>query len=248
MDDSIRIAVVRTLLRARGSTESAFIALGPNGRGPKLPGVLFKYTALKYAAALATLGLIRVGTLADFRGIEHGVRSDCDEGVFREKRYYPELFLDAPPEDPFLKRAIRIDPGAAAGGLYFSDLRVSNAYPGLNFHALCLSTKDYSADEANAIDPNYNSCVRIDDPGGFIRSLSQGIAAHGFWVGGDMVSYGTREPARGFGPRRINPAFIKDPKFSHEAEWRGLWYPLSSVPKPFNVLVPELARYCTLLY
>jgi len=92
-------------------------------------------------------------------------------------------------------------------------------------------------------------CVRVDDIGGFFRSVSASLGRKYKIIDSGIGSVEYRErvyrhldPA----PSR-HPAFIKPPTFEDEKEVRMLWVVDNPDIKPRFLDCPRARRYCTLL-
>jgi hypothetical protein len=87
--------------------------------------------------------------------------------------------------------------------------------------------------------------VEIHNPPGFFSAMFQATADLGkFHVG--PVWYHPRTFHPDDPSREFDAAFLKDPRFASEREWRAVWVPNVSSIRPVIRVIPELTRYCRL--
>jgi hypothetical protein len=81
--------------------------------------------------------------------------------------------------------------------------------------------------------------VEIHNPHGFFGAMYQATADLGqFYVG--PVWYRPRTFHPDDPSREFNAAFLKDPRFSLEHEWRAVWVPKAQPIEPLIRVIPEL--------
>lgn len=201
---------------------------------------LYKFMRHEHAVALLSNGRVRVGTMYEYRDEEtHGCVVG-DEGEGRAARYddRPLIRSDAPAtqSDVFHQ-------------LFEVPVRVQNIVLGLDEESENLfvySTasvfsrelfEDFGAD-------GYTTCVRIDDPLGFMNALTVALRATTSVHDGSLARcvYRDRVARHNVGPP-VHPALIKPTRLRRQAEARMLWHSTLTPIAPLIVVASELSRH-----
>lgn len=213
---------------------------------------LYKYLPRQYADILLVMGGIRVGTLFDFRKMEHarGV-ADPSEGtksiLARPNRDI--ITEDRAEKDAFFKMTgIKVNGNITVPrGVRFVHNQTSSDY-----FIFCTSTELSSRVKAEF--ESADACIEINDINGFLdemtRTLNTVIPVR--FLGIHEVQYTKRNQHQSLTQfqdfnytRGHPPALIKDPSFRQQKEVRAIWSPISAIPlKPINILSLHLPQYC----
>lgn len=187
----------------------------------------FRYSGQKYNDTLLALGNIRIGTLHDFRRIEHksGI-SDPNEGTKSVSHYV----LKATDKDADRVHFEALD--------FFKVVKFDNCYGAVaeNIHMSqnfdqpdcfvhCVSA-EYSKDVLEQFE-GADSCIEITNLNGFYRRLTEALNSH---IPVQLetistVSYMLREEKWNGRDWGVHPALIKEPEFSKQVEIRAIWRP-----------------------
>lgn len=180
----------------------------------------FKHLKTDHALGLTKMGILRLGTLYEYREIENNELVDCDEGrittsyVFNGKESFtveslktarPEIQrIIIPPKEP------AIDPNAK---MTISNLDFRMPVNVTDCYIYCLSHSQ------NKIFEGYDSCVEITNIDLFTQILLEISAPYirnAAWQAA-KINYIGRNHTSGFYP---DPTFVKDEKYKKEEEFR----------------------------
>lgn len=203
---------------------------------------------LEHAMGLVRKGILRIGTLNDFRNHEKYTASVADEDEGKRVTYSEDEMDLSRPETvpPFLRKHIR-----AEEGKYWklSNIRfqVTNKSP--NYYIFSVS-EEYSPDITLRM--KYDSCVQIDQPEKFFATITD-----------CLYKKGKIKKGEGFAARciyenrsqhyskieRSHPALLKDPHdYSYQKEIRAIWAPSESKIEPYIIIQCYPARkYCHII-
>lgn len=210
-----------------------------------VPRAVYKYfDDADHAHNFFTRGVLRIGTLHDFRRIETHVdaRGDAEEGHFEygHESESPELITleNAPPPIRQLIQQTGI-PIASNGGV----LSARGEHP--DCYLFCISASAHAA----AVD--YGSqCVRIDDVPNFFAALTRHMYAvcqlltepHGF-AAPCIYRERKRVSSSIADFQELPMAFIKPPTRASDEEVRAVWHPDGHPIKPFVTECGELTPF-----
>lgn len=210
---------------------------GSSPRSAQAP--LFKYMQRQHADRLLREGVLRIGTLFEYRNIEsHGNHiGDAHEGskgavlevdhlVARSKADLPE----------FVRDRMSVGPGTVV--FKNSTFLVTEDSP--NFFIFSCSAE---YDPAAMRSMGYDACVKITDPDTFFRAVCHSMRHRGEYQGRFSCVYMERflHPDKQHG---IHPALIKGPVYAQQREYRAIWRPFSNNPQPVIITCRKAARYC----
>ena len=187
----------------------------------------YRYSEKRFNHLLLNMGIVRVGTLLDFRRAEHrkGI-ADPQEGQKKVNKDIDRLFVSGA-EDPNARmleafRAIKLGPGS---GVSLENVRLSKSFDHPDCFVFCSSAKRSRAvmEEFESAD----SCVEVFDAPLFYRELTRALKSHTPVVfrGLFPVTYQPREEAWNGRDWGHHPALIKEPIFSQQFEVRAVWTP-----------------------
>ena len=184
------------------------------------------------------MGVIRVGTLHDFRRAEHnkGI-TDPQEG----KKYVSHLIDQlqiADSEDPNIKDNIDFRALEAFGvakirnskNITFQNITVSQSFDAQDCYILC--TSKICSKETMRQFEGADSCVEIIDIDSFYSVLTYTLNSITpvIFRGIHEVLYQNREEHWNGQSWGRHPAVIKETKFIKQGELRAIWQPLSKHP------------------
>ncbi len=211
---------------------------------------MYRYSVSQYNAQLLNLGIVRVGTLHDFRKSEHarGI-GDPQEGKKRVKKDIEHIEVDGPndPNAGMLEMfgAIRLGPGA---GVTLRNVRLVKSFDHPNCFIFCTS-KRRSAKTMAEFD-GADSCVEIFDIERFYSLLTYAlnlitpVTFRGLF---DVV-YQDREEDWNGKDWGHHPARIKERHFLPQYELRAIWEPkYGQVIEPTLVGHFRLGQFCRLV-
>lgn len=215
---------------------------------------MFKYLPKSYADLLLTMGVLRVGTLHDFRRQEHGRGiADVDEGRKAVRHTINHLTVRDVTDPQFRTsvharameafRAIRIGPGVR--NVTLKNVRFTQHIDVPDCFIYCtssLNSRAVLAEFAGA-----QTCVEIIDPQRYFKTITEALDAHTPVVfrGIFEVKYADREERWNGQDWGDHPAMIKPPSYRQQRELRAIWQPRRKDPiKPVNIGHMDLPRFC----
>ncbi|KLU27665.1 hypothetical protein EOS_03385 [Caballeronia mineralivorans PML1(12)] len=188
---------------------------------------MYKYLSRRWADTLVTVGNTRVGTLHDFRSLEHGPGiSDPEEGKKEIRASFdePETFVGGAASGDAMAQlgVFKVAEGASAT---FSGLSIVRPIDHPDCYVWCAS-REKSRKAMSRID-GADTCVEITNVGAFFRELGVALAAlcTVSRVGAGPVTYNERTEEWNRANLGIHPAFLKGPSFADQDEVRGVWAP-----------------------
>jgi hypothetical protein len=204
---------------------------------------LFKYLPRRYAIALAQGQSIKVGTLKDFRDVEHhgAERGDAGEGVRAISGTY-----SGPPNE-FTAAAVEVGPGSR--NIVFRNSFISTSFR-MNAYVFCMSSVCSRA--TMALFDDADTCVRIDDAKAFSNELECALRISGKISISDRlmrtVLYGGGRAFELRNVPEVSAAFVKPSKFRPQHEVRMVWISKDPIKQKF-VLLPcvRVAKYCRIV-
>ena len=196
------------------------------------------------------MGIIRVGTLHDFRRSEHkrGI-TDPQEGkkiVGTRLKVKEVVGPDAPGADTLARFGLHIigpDARVITGGGRFQ-----RAFDAPDCFVLCASTRR-SASTMRHFE-GAETCVEIVDLDGFFVSLTNSLFPRVpvRFAGIHQVMYQVRDEDWNGNNWGTHPSLIKEPIFFPQCELRAIWEPEVALPIwPIILSDYRLTRYCRLV-
>lgn len=219
---------------------------------------MYRYSKAQHNTSLLETGSIRIGTLHDFRRIEHakGI-SDPNEGKKAVSHHIDHLsFIGSdPPRNSKDHRALDLggvvidtSGGGYVGRITFSDTRLVRRVDHSDCFILCLAT-DCSY-QTMAEFEGAETCVQIVDPTGFFQALTLALNVKRpiRFMGVHRVRYASRQEVWNGEDLGMSPALLKEPEFERQHELRALWFPLDGRPISPLILTEEgLKPFCRLV-
>ena len=203
------------------------------------------------------LGVIRVGTLHNFRSDEHGKGiADSEEGKKTVSHYFENSIISA---SDMIAPSNKDSRAMKAFGMFDLQDGASVNFRGVNFargiehpdcYILCSShmvSKVTMAEFAGA-----DSCIQIVDIDGFYRCLTETLMKKNggqlIWKGHHNVLYRDRKEEWNGENWGDSPAVIKSKDFAKQFETRGIWLAANGQPiKPEIVVDARLPQYCRVI-
>ena len=206
-----------------------------------MTGSLYRYSSSENNKKLLNLGVVRIGTLYDFRNYEHGkgiaddtegkktlTRAIRHEDILKGRRYV----IDDPDgnEMEVFMCQDSVGYGYGISRAKNSNFKIRNATMshGINSKDLfvyCLSSS--KSVNTMALFNGSNSCVEIKKLSGFFATLTKAISniVPVKFLGYHAVSYADREETWGGKNPGLNPALIKPKSYAEQHEIRAIWKP-----------------------
>lgn len=205
---------------------------------------MYKFSQERYCKALLNMGVVRIGTLHDFRRDEHkqGI-ADRLEGTKEVSHSFENYTVGAagdPRAEPLQQFGVRVE------NCIGSTFNVTRVFESPDCFIFCMA--ENCSNETMRQFEGVDACVRIDNVRGFISLLTQALASHRpvAFKGIHRVTYQPRsEPwnGRNWG---AHPALIKDPGFEKQSELRAIWKSLDGKPlQPIVLGDYRLGRFCS---
>jgi hypothetical protein len=202
----------------------------------------YKYLPKKYADMLLNEGVIRIGTLFDYRRIEElgPASGDKKEGIVTQffeasKRMgsteeFPEFVTDNLNISGNIK--MTAEPG----------FRLNVNRSTTDFYIFCASAK---YDEKAMKEFGYDACIFVEKPKSFFRCLSRKMNFRSSFVGFFPCMYAPRDYQHT--TKSIpNPALLKTPDYEYQNEVRAIWKPtMEGAIKPVTLTCKGLSGYCS---
>jgi hypothetical protein len=193
-----------------------------------------------HAQRLVAEGIVRIGTLYEYRDIEsHGVIiGDDAEGSKSAVMHAPYLEIKKQEDVPeFVRNRIIVGENSTVR-MINSKFIVSEESP--NYYVFSLAA-EYSP--ALMKEFGYDACVRIDQQG-FFSTLNRCFRHHGNFAGLFPCVYMPRE-VHHTEQHSIHPALIKGLSYANQKEERGIWEPTGKNIRPVILKCRKLSRWCS---
>lgn len=210
---------------------------------------IYKYMKKRHAVAFFKEGLIRIGTLYDFRQEEkHGEEiGDKDEGTKTlTTDDYHVIDTSHPETIPAwlgadFAKAFKLQDGArlqihARDGVHLR-LTAPDQY------VFCAS---HELDGALIRNGEYECCVKISNPLGFFGALTQKLKHKATWLGIGMCIYRPRL-ILGHEDIGLEPSLIKEERYAHQKEVRGIWEACSEEISPIIIKAKKARHFCEII-
>lgn len=188
---------------------------------------LYRYAAQRYTDSLMNMGSLRVGTLHDYRRMEHkkGI-GDAEEG---KKVIVHEIFdlneQNIKTEHARANELFKLLKIEGGGRVRIGKVNIKKTYDHPDCFVLCLSHQR-SKSVMSSLDGT-DSCLELGAFLPFLNTLSgvlnENVPLESFIVG--HVTYQSREEiwnGKDFG---VHPAFVKGMEYKKQAEVRIIWEP-----------------------
>ena len=215
---------------------------------------MYKYLPKIYNSELLFGGVIRVGTLYDFRRNEHskGV-ADSKEGKKTVLHSINYLHI-ADPEDPDIQgnidfkaleafRAVKVS--STAKHITFQNIAFEQSFDMPDCFVLC--TSKICSKEAMSQFEGADSCVEIVEIESFYRVLTETLnyIIPVIFQGIHEVIYQNREEHWNGCDWGRHPAIIKGIEFKRQSELRAIWQPIGNkYIAPVILFNPRLGEFC----
>lgn len=216
---------------------------------------MYRYSPQKYNSELLTMGVIRVGTLHDFRCTEHnkGI-SDPQEGK-KMVSHRINQFHVSNAGDPNIKSNIHVRAMEAFQAVKLSNSKNSdNTFENCTFKrsfdipdCFILCTSKICSRKTMSQFEGADSCVEVVDIGSFYKVLTDtlnSITPVIFRGIHEVIYQNKEEPWNGENWGR-HPAVIKETDFKEQGELRAIWQPIGNKHiAPLILFNPRLGEFC----
>lgn len=209
---------------------------------------LYKYMPRKFALGLVHHGLLRIGTLHDYRRQEHGQGiSDGDEGTKAiEVAIERQHFASGKDVPKTLAPLGIISVDDFCSNITLENIFVRKTFATQNCYLWCAS----SVRSRNVMEQfeGADTCIEIVGIAGFFASLRQTMTSFDSeFQGLADVRYQSRMEDWNTEHLGYHPAIIKGPEYSSQHEVRAIWTPTMDCEIGPIILHDEsLAQYCEL--
>jgi hypothetical protein len=203
----------------------------------RLARVLYKFMEAKYAAKLVEAGVVRIGTLYNFRKEEtHGQHiGDRGEGELKYRMGFGDETYSEENMPDFLKGQFQGRPGKIrfVGGSFVRRESVSDLY------VFCVTERREPL-------PDYGDTrIYIPNPEPFFEEIGSVLQAR--FLGFHRCLYEERtRPHTAWRTAGQYHALVKPVRYAEEKEVRALWEPVSLPIAPFIATASALPRYCSI--
>ena len=218
---------------------------------------MYRYSTTRFNSTLITLGVIRIGTLYDFRRLEHenGI-CDPQEGKKVVTHHIEDLFISDPNDSVYQKskdfraleefRAIKLN--ANAKNTTLKNITFSKSFDHPDCFILC--TSKYCSKQTMKQFDGAESCLQIEDINGFYHVVTETLNSITSVVfrGVHEVKYQNREEPWNGQDWGHHPALIKEPVFEPQGELRAIWQPRANKSiEPIIIGNYRLGTFCRII-
>lgn len=191
------------------------------------------------------MGVIRIGTLHDFRKLEHGKgRTDTTEGKKSRIQRVSYLTVSGDSDQPkgLWRRFVRVAENVTTTFIACDFLeRVDHT----DCFILCSSMK--CSKETMTQFEGTDSCIEITKPKEFYSCLTKALnmITPVTFQGAHEVTYGSKLEEWQASNKGNNATLLKDPEYKEQCEIRAIWKPLSKNPiEPLMICNHKLGGFC----
>lgn len=211
---------------------------------------LYKYLKSEHVPDMLRYGVIRLGTVYEYRDVEkHGnAVGDAEEGKSRSSlRVGPggvRLEADRPSPELAFFDGFYFPKGSAITLVGGSESVIVNVQDSPDLYIYCVTDV---FDEAAMRKFRYDACVRIDRPRQFFEAIGRKLVKKKLAQPGGKVGnciYGERE--RDHRSDKPGPAWlIKPPDLAYQREIRASWTPTAERVEPFILRCKGIVPHCS---
>lgn len=215
------------------------------------PSVLYKYLMKEHLDTFFKEGIIRLGTLFEFRNEEfHGSAvGDADEGRYTkvlgdlEEQEFDLLSND--PRAVFARQVFKgwdeFPDGVKLKIRMMPNSRLELYGSSQNYFMHCTSL-EYSNHGMTQM--GYDSCIAITNPYMFFLEISKSLNGLAKFEVGSSVVYSNRVMPYNR-ELKTHPAFVKPESYEYQKEFRALWsFDLDKEVDPIIIRCPDARQYC----
>ena len=211
---------------------------------------IYKYMKKQHLRKFLKDGLIRIGTLYDFRDIEkHGDEiGDKDEGTktLTTDGYH---FIDSENIDTIpawyrehFENTFKLNEGASLQIHARDGVRVRLTVP--DRYVFCAS---YDFDGSLIENGEYDACLKIVNPLAYFSAISQKLKNRATWLGYGRCRYRSRI-ILGHQDHGIEPSLIKENRYEYQKEVRAIWESRNEEIEPIIIKAKKLRYHCEVIY
>ena len=211
--------------------------------------MLYKYIKREHLVSFFKNGLLKIGTLYEYRDEEElgSTIGDEDEGVIITTLNLPETGVvdlgKNTPETDYFKKHFNLHPQ-----MYEKHIKLHMG-PGVKFNATSESQDYYiycaSAlyDKAVMEDFECDSCIEILDTRKFFREITKKLKFKAEYEGLYNIDYDSITKSYKT-PHTTHPALLKDLEYQNQVEVRALWQPKTKPKGSLYINVPKARKFC----
>jgi hypothetical protein len=214
-----------------------------------LPPPLFKYTKRIHALSLVNQGKVRIGTLHDFQKIEQYAPMIGDKAEGEKRRYDNPVFASAGGLSRFARPIadsvfanLPTDPAERFLFLQCSFEKIDRSP---NRRLYSTSTR-LGASTMHAMDPAYDTCVRIDYVFAFFHAIEQELIRLNLATHGLIRPVRYRERTQHYlKDNGLDPVLLKPLSHVDQHEVRFIFFPAKEITEGHRILtIPKLRDFC----
>jgi len=200
---------------------------------------LYKYTEREWAESLIKTGSFRIGTLYDYRKEEEYGKGIGDKEEGKKKVIY-DLNEQMVNNNKEMRQILKSVYDSQEGAI----LKLPNVIKEHDIADCYIYSLSTELVTPNTIDAKYDTCIEIIDNYMFIKCIAEGMASISKIAGNGLCEYRSRTLTIDR-DRSLHPAFIKDPTFKQQKEFRIVFEPnqLDNL-EPHNRSHNSIGKYC----
>jgi hypothetical protein len=206
---------------------------------PNVPRKFYKYMKQEHLRSFFRNGDIRIGTLHDFQSNEkHNYQIlDSEEGIKSANKVIN--WSGGPDDQPaFDRKFFRVgaDNVTIKNILLMEEIRSPNCF-------IFSVSASFSVEVMKKMNPGYDACIAILKPYEFFREIANNLQDKiSKWAFGPCY-YITRNLPHDK-QHNIHPAWIKDPEYSYQEEYRMIMIPNIDEIQPLFIKTKYATKFC----
>lgn len=210
---------------------------------------LFKYLQKKYLEAFFCRGSIKIGTLYEYRNVEHygSVIGDLEEGLLNTSitpSKGDEIDLGSNSHEAIFIRNALGRPITECSNMrlrYLTDgYTFTHKVQSSDLYIYCMSSR-YDKDIMTQF--GCDSCMEIINPDAFLSAITHRIRHKARFEGFRAIEYLKRETDY-LNPHHVHPAIAKDIEYQYQNEFRAIWNSTKPSINPLYIDVKKAIKYC----
>ena len=205
--------------------------------------IYFKYTKSKYLRNFFMQGEIRIGTLFDFQNMEkHGSEIGDNEEGEKSANKLINWHGDSHSQPKFDREFVDVrSENARVENVFACEITHSN-----NLFIFSVSGT-YSLEVMRKMDRGYDACIAITNPKSFLITVAEKMDEMDAVCSFDRCVYLNRHVPQDH-KHNIHPAWIKDPEYAYQDEYRLIMDVGEENIEPFTLSCKQLTKFCSIKY
>ena len=208
------------------------------------PKIYYKYLKHEYLQKFFASGVIRIGTLFDFRNEEmHGTQiGDDEEGVKSANKVIN--WFGGPKDQPeFDKKFINVQEDYVR----ITNISVREETRSDNLYVFSVSGT-FSLEIMKKMNPEYDACIAIEKPKRFFQAIAIRMKSRAHHSVFGRCVYSNRHMPHDQ-QHQAHPGWLKDPEYEYQDEYRLLMTTKLNEIEPINIYCKYAAKnYCSIKY